>query len=142
MARVPRLLQKNKTGEPSWRWRRTVALTSIVYCMAMIVYLADNSDTILNTTIAEGLIWLLFGLVLLYTGFATAQDITAIIVARSARPYADDVQSVDPPPADPTTVVTDTVVTGGPTTVQQPVTRRRRKPPAEPEGDVNPMGRD
>lgn len=107
------------TGEPSWRWRRIVALGVIIFCMVEIDILRDNADTGLNGAIAEGLLWLLFAITLIYTGFATAQDITAIITARSGRPYADVVKSVEPAPAADNVTVADTAIVPGGTIVQK-----------------------
>lgn len=101
------------TGEPSWRWRRIVILTTVAFCMMMIAWMVDRADTQLNMVIASGLLWLAGVLILGYAGLATVQDVSAIITTRTGRPYADPVAPptpVDPPPADQTIVVQKGVV--------------------------------
>ena len=59
----------------------------------------DKPDTRVNDTIAWSLCAIVAILVLVYTGFATLQDIAAIWTTRTARPYADPpVEPVPPPP--------------------------------------------
>ena len=75
-------------GEPSWKWRRGVLFVMIAYCMAMLSTLVGDEDTRLHETLAWGHIMLLAALVLGYQGFATAQDIAAIMATKSGTPYA------------------------------------------------------
>lgn len=95
------------TGEPSWRWRRSLILATIGFCMIQTGRMVDASDTQLNIMIASGYFWLGGVLAIAYSGLATIQDLTAIIVTRSGRPYADIPPSVPPihAPADQTVVV-------------------------------------
>lgn len=96
------------TGEPSWRWRRIVILTTVAFCMMMIAWMVDRDDTQLNMVIASGLLWLAGVLILGYAGLATVQDVSAIITTRTGRPYADPAPPptpVDHPPAEPVIVV-------------------------------------
>jgi hypothetical protein len=83
-------------GEPSWKWRRAVLFVIIAYCMAMLSFLVGDEDTRLHETLATGHIMLLAALVLGYQGFATAQDIAAIMATKSGTPYAPP-----PPPTPP-----------------------------------------
>ncbi|ESZ60632.1 hypothetical protein NL532_23965 [Mesorhizobium sp. C120A] len=95
-----------QTGEPSWKWRRIIIYTVLVWACYQLFLLIDAQDTRLNETIAWG--WQLIVMVLVtgYTGFATAQDIAAIWTTRTARPYSDPPQEpTPPPPADNQTVV-------------------------------------
>lgn len=78
-----------KSGEPIWFWRRTVLFVVVGFCMVMLWRMVDVPDTRVNDTIAWGLIMVLAALVLGYQGFATAQDIAAIMATRSGRPYAE-----------------------------------------------------
>lgn len=87
-----------KTGEPSWKWRRPLIYGTVGFCMICIGTMIDASDTELNRTIASGLLWLMGAVVIGYAGFATAQDATAIIAARTGRPYATDMQPTPPAP--------------------------------------------
>lgn len=80
-----------KTGEPSWRWRRIAVFIMLAYCMFALWDLVDNSDSELNSVIASGLLWLMGTTFLVYCGFATVQDVTAIITTRTGRPYAEPV---------------------------------------------------
>lgn len=91
---------KPKTGEPSWRWRRTATFLMIAYCMGGLAGMVDRADTELNGTIASGLMWLLGVTFLGYAGFATAQDVAAIIAARSGLPYKSDDPTIRGPPDD------------------------------------------
>lgn len=84
-------MPKRKTGEPSWKIRRAMVLPMIVFCCWRMVMLENAPDTVVNQTFAAGYMWLAFGLIAVFTGFATIQDITAIWVARSGRPYKDEV---------------------------------------------------
>lgn len=95
------------TGEPSWRWRRSLVLATIGFCMIQTGRMIDAADTQLNILIASGYFWLGGGLAITYSGLATIQDLTAIIVTRSGRPYAENPPPtpVDHPPADQTIVV-------------------------------------
>lgn len=83
-------------GEPSWKWRRLVLFVVASYCMGMLVALIGDADTRLHETLAWGHIMLLAALVLGYQGFATAQDIAAIMATKSGTPYAPP-----PPPPQP-----------------------------------------
>ena len=56
--------------------------------MIMLGVMIDRADTELNSTIASGIMWLLGVTFLGYAGFATAQDVAAILAARTGRPYA------------------------------------------------------
>lgn len=105
-----------KTGEPSWKWRRLVVFATIGFCFVGVASLIDATDTELNQTIASGLLYLAGVTILGYTGLATAQDVAAIITARTGRPYAADM-----PPAPPPTnvVVTPAPQPGTTVTVQQ-----------------------
>lgn len=92
------------TGEPSWRYRRIMVFAVAAFCMAMLWLLVDRSDSGLNGTIAAGLLWLLGAIALLYTGFATVQDVIAIWRTRSGLPYAPERPAGWPPdiaPPDP-----------------------------------------
>ena len=82
------------SGEPSWFWRRTVLFVVLTFCGAMVWRMVDAPDTRVNDTLAWGVIMLMGALVLGYQGFATAQDIAAIMATRSGTPYAPP----EPPP--------------------------------------------
>lgn len=108
------------TGEPSFRWRRIAFFGITGLCLIFIPtipFLPDMDDQ--DVRVMNALLDTIGWVYLVYAGAATGQDIAAIVTTRSGRPYADNVQSVDPPPANKTTVVSDTTtVTGGPVNVQ------------------------
>ena len=79
---------KRHPGEPSWKWRRWVIFPLTVYGCVELHLLIGAADTRVNETIAWGWFMLIGVLVLGYTGFATAQDIAAIMATRNATPYA------------------------------------------------------
>lgn len=60
--------------------------------------LLDAPDTRVNETIAWGMVLNVIASVLFYTGFATAQDITAIYATRTGLPYASPPVAVDGDP--------------------------------------------
>lgn len=70
--------------------------------MFVLVSMIDRADTELNATIASGLMWLLGVTFLGYAGFATAQDVAAILAVRSGRPYSPE---IEPQPPAPTVIV-------------------------------------
>jgi hypothetical protein len=80
---------KRAPGEPSWFWRRTVLFVVCGWCMVMLWRLVGTEDTEVHEAIVSGLVMLLGALVLGYQGFATAQDIAAILSTRSGTPYRD-----------------------------------------------------
>lgn len=92
-ARVP--------GEPSWKWRRIVIFATCAYCAAMLLYMVNEEDTRVNESIAFSLATLLGVIIVGYTGFATAQDIAAIMATKSGTPYAPPEERVDPLPFEP-----------------------------------------
>lgn len=107
MAKLPKPINQ-VTGEPSWRWRRITVFFGIGFSALLLARLIDAEDTAVNETIASGAFWLFGVLVLVYTGFATVQDVTAMITTRSGRPYAMPVPgSVETVETTKTTVTDD-----------------------------------
>ena len=90
-----------KTGEPSWKWRRTMAFVIVGFCMAVIAFMIDRSDTELNATIVSGAFWLIGAAFICYGGFATGQDVAAILATRTGRPYAEPPEPRDGPQPPP-----------------------------------------
>lgn len=123
------------TGEPSFRWRRVAFFLIVGYCLIFLPILAYIPELPTNNLkIAEALTDLVGWAFLVYAAGAGAQDIAAIVTTRSGRPYADQVQSVDPAPAEPVTVISDkTTVTGGPVTTGGPTTVGPDSPKGLPE---------
>lgn len=93
-----------KTGEPSWRYRRLAIFLVSIWACYQLAELVDAADSRLNETIAWGWQLILIALVLGYTGFASIQDIVAIYTTRSGRPYSPDIQQLPPDPVVPDTV--------------------------------------
>lgn len=81
-------MAKEPTGEPTWRWRRTLIFVVVAVAMWRLIELEGAADNTLNQVLAQGWLWVLFGLLSVYTGFASAQDLLAIFTTRSGRPYA------------------------------------------------------
>lgn len=84
------------TGEPGWKWRRWVVFPLITFACWRLAIMENAPDTLVNQTIAWGWVILIIALALFYTGFATAQDITAIIATKSGRPYQQAMQPGEP----------------------------------------------
>lgn len=107
------------TGEPSFRWRRVSFFVIAGVCLLYIpilAYMPEIPDN--NVKIAEALIDLVGWAFLVYGAGAGAQDITAMVTAKSATPYKPTpgkvettqttTTTVEPAP-DPTTVDPATV---------------------------------
>ncbi len=105
---MPQVERRKNDGEPSWKWRRIMIYGVLIWSAYQLFILVDAKDTRLNESIAWGWQVLMMVLVLCYTGFATAQDITAMLTTRTARPYADPAPT--PTPAPEQTVVVKTEV--------------------------------
>lgn len=95
------------SGEPGWSWRKAVVFPLVVYACIMLSVMLNSPDTRVNETIAW--IWgvIIISSVFSYTGFATAQDIAAILATRSGLPYSPQSSPADPTPGTP--VPTDTI---------------------------------
>lgn len=104
---MPRPREAKKSGEPGWTWRRAVIFPLIIFACWRLMIMENAPDTVVNQTIAWGWIILIISLAFFYTGFATAQDITAILATRTGLPYAsppvavDGEPVVDPEPYEP-----------------------------------------
>jgi hypothetical protein len=89
------------TGEPGWKWRRAVIFPLIIFACWRLAVMENAPDTMVNQTIAWGWVILIICLVLFYTGFATAQDIAAIVATKTGLPYANPPVAVDGEPFGP-----------------------------------------
>jgi hypothetical protein len=96
---------KQQSGEPSWRWRRILIYATLIWACYQLFTLIDAEDTRLNESLAWGWQVIVMVLVTGYTGFATAQDIAAILTTRTAKPYAEPPQEPTPAPAETVVVV-------------------------------------
>lgn len=103
------------TGEPSFRWRRIAFFGIVGFCLLFLPILAYLPEIPTNNLrVAESLIDLAGWAFLVYAAGASAQDITAIVATKSARPYA-------PPPGKvETTQTTTTVVEPDPSSPVDP----------------------
>lgn len=90
MSLVPKPINMT-TGEPSWRWRRIAFFIVLIWCLWTVGGMVDRIDSALNYAIATGGLWLAAGLSLMYMGFATIQDLLAIFITKSGRPYAETI---------------------------------------------------
>lgn len=87
-----------ETGEPSWRWRRIMAFMIMGFCffiVASLGILPEIKDSEVNEVIITSAFWLLGIIFMLYGGFATTQDVAAILAMRSGRPYALPTNSLE-----------------------------------------------
>lgn len=97
------------TGEPSFRWRRisffVIAGVCLLY-IPVLAYMPEIPDN--NLKVAEALIDLVGWAFLVYGAGAGAQDITAMVTAKSATPYKPTAGKVET--TQTTTTATETVV--------------------------------
>lgn len=91
----PIMRRHQRKGEPTWSWRRSVIFPLVIFACFRLAYMEDAPDTRVNETIAW--IWgvVIISCIFFYTGFASAQDIAAIMATRSGLPYADPPVSID-----------------------------------------------
>lgn len=87
-----RKLEAKASGEPGWNWRKALIYPNVVVSFYLIFLLINGPDTRVNETIAWGLIVNIITSVLFMTGFATAQDVAAIMATRTGLPYAEPPQ--------------------------------------------------
>lgn len=78
-----------RTGEAGWKWRRGLFIAVMGFAMWRLMVLEDGADTRLNETIAWAYSLMIMTGLVGFTGFATAQDIAAILATRSGLPYAN-----------------------------------------------------
>jgi|GEM_PF-2081916 len=76
-------------GEPGWSWRRAVIFPLVAFACWRLMMMENAPDTKVNETIAWGWVVMTICLALFYTGFATVQDVVAILATRSGLPYAN-----------------------------------------------------
>lgn len=91
------------TGEPGWKWRRWVVFPTIIftaYELDMLRRTPDISDDVLKLLVYVNATALI-AIVMFYTGFATIQDVIAIIKTGRGLPYKED-------PATETTIKSET----------------------------------
>jgi hypothetical protein len=94
------------SGEPGWlrRWIFTALFMS--FCAWRMVGLENAPDTRVNETLSWGYVIMMMVSFIGVTGFATAQDIAAIVATRSGFPYAapatapDETAKAGAPPKD------------------------------------------
>lgn len=89
---------KKATGEPGWKWRRTMIFPLVIYGCWELSLLKYAADTQVNQRLVDGWMLLIVALAFFYTGFATVQDVVAIWRTRSGLPYAPTLAEM---PADP-----------------------------------------
>lgn len=91
----PRLAEAKPSGEPGWKWRKMLMFPIVGVAVWRLIALESAADTMVNQIQVQGWFWLLFGYFCVFTGFATAQDITAIFATRSGLPYANPPVAID-----------------------------------------------
>jgi len=65
----------------SWFWRRTMAFAMTAFSMTLLTWLSWNGiqNGELHKLIAEGCMWILFGVFLVYVGGATTDDLVSLV---------------------------------------------------------------
>lgn len=77
-----------KSGEPGWRWRKALIFPLVAFACWRLMSLESAQDTKVNETIAWGWICIIGAMSFFFTGFATIQDISAILATKSGLPYS------------------------------------------------------
>ena len=95
-----RVGEAKHSGEPGWQWRRIFIFPNVAISFWFLYILIGAQDSRVNDTIAWGLILNIISSVAFYTGFATAQDIAAIMATRTGLPYASPPVAVDGEPVE------------------------------------------
>lgn len=101
MIRTKRPTEAKPSGEPGWKWRKAMIFPLIGFACWRLAVMENAPDTMVNQTIAWGWVIMIICLSLFFTGFATAQDIAAIIATRTGLPYAPQPAAIDGDPAPP-----------------------------------------
>lgn len=99
--------EAKRTGEPGWSWRKAIIFPIVIFACWRLMAMEGAADTMVNQTIAWGWVVVIIGNVFFYAGFATAQDIAAIMATRSGLPYSPQSSPAEPTPGTP--VATDTI---------------------------------
>lgn len=89
-------MSSKPSGEPGWFWRRWILFPNIIASFVGLWWMRDGPDTVVNQVIAQGFFWNIILSIIIYTGFATFQDIAAIWVTKSGRPYQQEMQPAEP----------------------------------------------
>ena len=80
------------TGEPGWKWRRWLIFPICVFCayeLDMLRRTPEVSDDVLKLLIYVNAV-VLVSVVMFYSGFATIQDVIAIIKTGRGLPYKEE----------------------------------------------------
>ena len=79
------MAEKNSWGEPDWRVRRTIIISTLLFCAGEVVYLTGwGEDTDLASTIANGVL-ILAGSVIASYVFGAAWDTRNKMTVRRQR---------------------------------------------------------
>ena len=74
--------------QSSWFWRRSLTFIMTAFCMSLLTWITwSGTDDALRRLIANGLLWLLFGMAGIYIAGATTDDL--ITFARTIRGLPD-----------------------------------------------------
>lgn len=90
-----------RTGEPGWSWRKALIFPLMGFACWRLMVMENAPDTMVNQTIAWGWILTIISLAFFFTGFASAQDIVAMLATKTGLPYAPPPLAADPAPVDP-----------------------------------------
>jgi hypothetical protein len=86
------------TGEPGWQWRKALIFPLIAFACWRLAVMENAPDTVVNQTIAWGWIMLIISSTFFYVGFASVQDIVAILTTRTGLPYKNPPAAIDGEP--------------------------------------------
>src|SRR5688500_18657335 len=104
MARRSPLAESKKTGEPGWSWRKAAIFPVVAFCLWRLSVMESGGDSEVNEAIVFWYGSLVAVLLLGYTGFASAQDVAAILATKSGLPYNPESSPAEPPPSTDVTV--------------------------------------
>jgi hypothetical protein len=91
------------SGEPGWKWRKAMIFPLIAFACWRLAVMENAPDTMVNQTIAWGWVIMIISLAFFFTGFATIQDVAAILATRTGLPYAAPSVAAGGDPAPPPT---------------------------------------
>lgn len=92
------LREAKASGEPGWNWRKGIIFPVVIFACWRLAAMENAPDTMVNQTIAWGWVAVILGCVFFFAGFATAQDIAAILATKSGLPYSPQSSPADPTP--------------------------------------------
>ncbi len=106
-------MSAKKTGEPGWTYRRWLVFPSMAFSMVQLELLRRTESVEVAKLLVYTHGFTMVCMVFFYTGFATIQDVIAIIKTGRGLPYKDEAPST-------TTTFEQKVVTNSATPTPEP----------------------